>query len=151
MADVLVVPFVASHTDDLVRLWRRSFEHGVGVVDPHPIEEQRQYFIDSVLPSCTVRVALQGGELAGFVASNAESVSQLYVRVGCQRQGIGTRLLNAAKQASGGSLWLYTFAGNHGAQAFYEREGFRVLARGHEPSWGLDDIKYGWVRLASTA
>lgn len=146
MSDVYVVPFEPSHTDDLVRLWRKSFEYGVGVVDPHPIEEQRRYFIDRVLPSFTVRVALLDGELAGFVAADAESVNQLYVRVGCLRQGIGTRLLNVAKQASDDSLWLFTFACNHGAQAFYEREGFRVLARGHEPTWGLDDIKYGWQR-----
>jgi ribosomal protein S18 acetylase RimI-like enzyme len=69
---------------------------------------------------------------------------QLYVRVGCQRQGIGTRMLDWAKSRSTGSLWLYTFAQNLVACAFYERNGFRVAARGFEPNWGLDDVRYVW-------
>ncbi len=54
-------------------------------------------------------------------------------------------LLNWAKQQSAGSLWLHTFEVSIGAQAFYERHCFRVVGRGVEPQWRLDDIKYVWV------
>jgi putative acetyltransferase len=89
-------------------------------------------------------VTLQDGQRVGFVAASAESVSQLFVRVGWHVRGIGTRLLEWAEAQSGGSLWLYTFARNRRACAFYERQGFQVVARGFEPTWQLDDVKYEW-------
>lgn len=76
--DVVLEPFRPELAKDLVRMWRESFELGVGVVDPHPIEEQEHF----------------------------------------QRNNV--------------------------AQAFYERHGFKIIARGHEPNWKLDDLKYEW-------
>lgn len=89
------------------------------------------------------------GELLGFIAASRESIAQLYVRNDHQRRGIGRQMLEWAKEQSGGTLWLYTFARNAGAQRFYEREGFRVVARGFEPRWQLEDIKYEWSRSGS--
>jgi GNAT superfamily N-acetyltransferase len=72
-------------------------------------------------------------------------VAQLYVRVGFHRRGIGTLMLDWAKAQSDGWLWLYTFQRNKGACAFYERSGFTVAARGFEPTWQLEDVKYHWA------
>jgi hypothetical protein len=36
--------------EELVSMWRESFEAGVDVKDPHPLAEQQQYFLDKVLP-----------------------------------------------------------------------------------------------------
>ncbi len=44
-----IVDFDVARTDELVRMWRESFEFGVGVVDPHPIEDQREHFTTSVV------------------------------------------------------------------------------------------------------
>src|SRR5262245_10044600 len=127
---------------ELIPMWRASFEAGVGVTDPHSLEEQRQYFLQSVLSQNEVRLAVSGRQLMGFVAASRESIAQLYVRIGCQRVGVGTRLLNWAKQQSTGSLWLYTFARNTVARAFYERNGFVAIEHGFEPNWKLADIRY---------
>ena len=141
---VTLADYDPARLDDLIPMWRASFERGVGVVDPHTLAEQRDYFLAQVLPQCDVRFALRGNDLVGFVAASPESVAQLYVRVGCQRQGIGTRMLDWAKVHSTGSLWLYAFAQNRVACAFYERHGFAVAARGFEPNWRLDDVRYVW-------
>jgi GNAT superfamily N-acetyltransferase len=132
-------------------MWRASFEAGVGIVDPHPLADQRHYFLTEVLPHNRVRLAIAGGELVGFVAASAASIAQLYVRVGFWRQGIGVRLLNWAKEQSSGSLGLYTFARNAGARAFYERNGFVAVAYGFEPQWRLDDVRYQWIRAMTRA
>ena len=141
---IALVDYDAARLDDLVPMWRASFERGVGIVDPHTLAEQRAYFLAQVLPKCDVRLALRGDALVGFVAASHESIAQLYVRVGCQQQGIGTRMLDWAKAHSAGSLWLYAFAQNRVACAFYERHGFAVAARGFEPTWRLDDVRYVW-------
>lgn len=117
----------------LVDLWRAGFEFGVGIVD-------------QVLPEYEVDVAVRGSEIVGFMASNQESIGQLYVRVGCHRQGIGTLLLDLAKSRSDGSLWLYTFARNAVARRFYERHGFVDIGHGFENMWNLEDVRYLWRR-----
>jgi ribosomal protein S18 acetylase RimI-like enzyme len=106
-------------------MWRASFERGVG--DRRPASACRAARLLPRAGPSRQRgsLALAGSKLVGFVAANPESVVQLYVRVGCQRQGIGTRMLDWAKSRSTGSLWLYTFAQNLVACAFYERNGFR--------------------------
>ena len=141
---IRIVEFHAGQADELVRMWRASFEQAVGVTDPHPLQEQRAYLLNVVVPRNAVRVAFNAGEIVGFVAASKASVAQLYVRIGFQRRGLGTRLLDWAKSRSDGSLWLYTFARNTGACAFYERSGFHVAARGFEPEWQLEDVRYEW-------
>jgi len=136
--------------DELIPMWRRSFEAGVGIVDPHPLAEQEKYFLDKVLPHYAVRLALLDSRLVGFVAASADSIAQLYVRVGWQRRGIGTRMLDWAKRQSGGNLWLYTFARNRGARAFYARQGFVEVAYGLETSWQLDDVRLQWSAQPAT-
>ena len=126
-------------------MWRASFEEAVGIVDPHPLEEQHAYLRREVLPCNSVRVALRQGRIVGFAAASKRSVAQLFVRKEFQRRGIGTLLLDWAKSQSEGSLWLYTFARNARACSFYERSGFKVVARGFEPMWQLEDVKYEWT------
>jgi ribosomal protein S18 acetylase RimI-like enzyme len=143
-------PFDPAFTDELVAMWRASFEDGVGIVDPNPIEGLKQYFLEEVVPNNDVRVALLGREIVGFVAITPESVSHLYVRIGFQRTGLGTSMLEWAKDQSNGTLWLYTFAQNARACAFYERSGFRDIAHGYAEPWPgatpLEDVRFEWRR-----
>lgn len=129
---------------ELIPMWRASFEDAVGIRDPHPLESQRKYFISEVLPRNSIRLAIEDGRLIGFVAASRESIAQLYVRIGFQHRGIGTQLLNWAKSQSAGTLWLFTFRRNLRACLFYEKHGFVAVAHGFEPFWQLEDVKYAW-------
>jgi GNAT superfamily N-acetyltransferase len=144
LSGLTIVEFGVDHAEALVRMWRASFEYGVGVANPHPLADQREYLFSEIQTKNSIRVAVLEDVIVGFVAANRESLSQLYVRVGFHRKGIGTRLLNWAKGQSDGSLWLYTFARNLRACAFYEKNGFIAVARGFEPMWGLEDIRFEW-------
>ena len=139
-----LVPYDSRYLDLLIPMWRASFEAGVGVTDPHPLSEQRDFFLTEVLPAHDVCLALLGDELAGFIAASRDSVAQLHVRVGRHRRGIGRQLLDWAKARSAGRLWLYTFARNAGACAFYQANGFEAVARGFEPTGQLEDVRYEW-------
>jgi len=138
-------------SEALVRMWRASFEFGVGIEDPHPIADQVAFLEEKLLPHYRLRVAWQGSTIVGFLASNSESIAQLYVRIENIGEGTGTRLVNLAKAESSGSLWLYTFPRNTRACRFYERHGFVVIERGFEPMWQLPDVKYRWVAGAKVA
>lgn len=139
-----LVDYDAGYLEPLVRLWRESFEFGVGVTDPNPLSRQRDDFVAAILPANRVTLALLSSRLVGFMAASADAVAQLHVQVGLHRQGIGSALLALAKARSSGSLRLYTFARNLRACRFYEKHGFVVVARGFEPQWQLEDVEYRW-------
>lgn len=139
-------PYQEGDAPELVRMWRASFEHGVGITDPHPIEDQLQYFLRDVVPHHAVRVVRDDGAIVAFLASTPESIAQLYVKVSHLGRGIGTRLVDQAKAESNGSLWLYTFARNLDARRFYERRGFVEVERESGNMFKIEAIRYVWRR-----
>jgi GNAT superfamily N-acetyltransferase len=74
-------------------------------------------------------------------------VSQLYLRPGHWRQGIGTELLGHAKALRPGGLRLWCFQVNARGRAFYERHGFRVdrMTDGAGNEEREPDILYVWA------
>ena len=137
-----LVDYDASYLDPLVHLWREAFEFGVGVTDPHPLSEQRDYFVSQVLPANHVTIALLSGRLVGFVAASAESVTQLHVQVGLHRLGIGSALLALAKERSSGSLCVRIRRNVRPAAS--TRNMASSSSSGFEPHWQLEDVKYCW-------
>jgi ribosomal protein S18 acetylase RimI-like enzyme len=135
----------------IVEMWRSSFEHGVGIKDPHPIEDQLGFFLGEVVPNSRVRMVLKGEELVAFMASTPESIEHLYVRVKNIGQAIGSSLVALAMAESTGSLSLHTFAQNKNARKFYEHHGFAEVGRESENMWKLEAIKYVWARRESAA
>jgi ribosomal protein S18 acetylase RimI-like enzyme len=131
---------------DLVRMWRTSFEHGVGIKDLNPIADQVNFFVHEVVPRNVVSVVNEDGAIVAFLASQPASISHLYVRVQNIGQGIGTRLMALAKTESEGSLWLHTFTRNTHARRFYERHGFKEIGRESGNMYKIEAIKYMWLR-----
>ena len=127
-------------------MWRESFEFGVGIKDHHPLQDQLNYFLNEVRPKARVQVVKQEGQIVGFLAAHESYIAQLYVRVGYLGQGIGSTLLELAKEQSAGTLYLHTFLRNVRACRFYERHGFKAVEYGFEPMWQLEDVKYLWQR-----
>jgi ribosomal protein S18 acetylase RimI-like enzyme len=145
-------PFDPQDEDTVLWLWRRSFEHGVGIDDPNPsLDGIRGYFRAEILPKDDVHVAKEGNEIVGVVASNRESVSALYVRVDSIGRGIGSALIELAKSRSSGTLWLYTFEKNENARRFYAKHGFEEFEYGFESFWKLNDVKLRWPQTRASA
>jgi RimJ/RimL family protein N-acetyltransferase len=147
-SDIDVVEYSPLHREELVRMWRASFEQGVGVTDPHSIEEQLRYFDEKVLPDNRVLevVDRSSSKVIGFMAYTRDMISHLYVHVGLQRRGIGSLLLQRAKRESNGNLRLFTFRQNKNARQFYEKHGFKAVRYGFEENWKLEDVEYEWCR-----
>jgi ribosomal protein S18 acetylase RimI-like enzyme len=143
--------YEAKHARELVEVWRASFEHGVRITDPHPIEDQLNFFLREVVPNNKIRLVLEESAIVAFMASTPESVSHLYVSVQSLGKGIGSQLLGLAKAESCGSLWLHTFTQNQNARRFYEGHGFTEVERESENMWKLESIKYQWRRNAGAA
>ena len=144
--NVIVVDYQPRYAHELVEMWRASFERAVGIVDPNPVEKQLEALEQRVVPENRVVVVLYQPTSAviGFMAYTPEKIDQLYIHTDYQGMGIGTMLLERAKRESSGRLRLSTFKANETAQRFYEHRGFKVVRRGFEQRWQLEDIEYEW-------
>ncbi|MCC6719924.1 MAG: GNAT family N-acetyltransferase, partial [Acetobacteraceae bacterium] len=89
----------------------------------HTAEEDRAWVANVLLVQEEVWLAEADGVAAGFVALHEDWVSQLYLRPGWWRRGIGSALLDHAKGLRPGGLRLWCFQVNARGRAFYERHG----------------------------
>ncbi len=117
----------------------------------HSDDEVRHWVADHLLPSGGVTVAESGGAVIGMMALTREEeigwIEQLYLLPSAVGQGIGTRLVQRAKEELGPPIRLYTFQANEGARRFYERHGFRAIefGDGSGNEEGCPDILYEWT------
>lgn len=75
-----------------------------------------------------------------------EVLEKLYVEPDAQSRGVGTLLLEKAKELRPEGLHLWVFQRNEGARRFYERHGFRLvkLTDGAENMEREPDALYVW-------
>ena len=99
--------------------------------DVHTPEDDRRYLREVVLPGMEVWVAEADGVVAGFTTlgtrGGAEFMEHLYVAPEQQRRGIGTALMDRAKERRPAGFRLWVFQRNSGARDFYEHHGFRLV------------------------
>lgn len=140
-----IIKYNPSYAEQTVAMWRESKERAIGQKEIHTIENHI-YFLNNVLPEqYQVELALIDNHVVGMIAYNEKEINQLYIHNNYQTLGIGQTLLDKAKKQSIGRLTLHTFEVNKNAQRFYEKNGFKIIARGHENEENLPDIQYEWI------
>jgi GNAT superfamily N-acetyltransferase len=119
----------------------------------HSDAEVRAWIYDKLLPSAETWVAELDGRIVGFAAIRGQELDQLYIEPGFYRRGIGSLLVAKAKERRPGGLWLYTFARNARARAFYESHGFVVIGSsdGSDNEEREPDLRYEWTPPATPA
>ena len=111
----------------------------------HTLADARAFFRNKLLPACDVWVATRSGNLLGMLAWEAPWIRHFAIFPEHQRQGIGTALLERARERSPAEIRLFTFQRNAPARAFYEKHGFVAVAFGISPAPELEpDVEYRW-------
>ena len=131
--------------DELVAMWRKSFNRALApFTDDHTTEQQTQFLLETQSQRAVVTVAVEDDQIVGFMAQAGASVEQLYLHVDHQGKGLGTAFIERAKAASPEVLNLYTFQRNLKARRFYLRHGFREIGYGYKNMEGLADVELEW-------
>jgi GNAT superfamily N-acetyltransferase len=99
-----------------------------------------------------VWVAEEDGQLLGFLGIEhstnlgAPVLEKIYVEPTEQNRGVGTLLLEKAKELRPQELYLWVFQKNDGARRLYERHGFQLvkLTNGAENMEHEPDALYRW-------
>jgi GNAT superfamily N-acetyltransferase len=146
---LVVRPYVDRDFDHVVRRWHETNLASYPYVEEHQrhtLMDAREFFRNTLLPSCLVWVAEQSETPLGLLALEAPWIRQFAVFPEHQRRGVGTALLGKARECSPTELRLFTFQRNDKARAFYEKHGFAVVALGISPVPELEpDVEYRWV------
>jgi len=85
-----------------------------------------------------VLVAERDGHVVGYAAVTGDVLDDLYLLPDQRRLGIGSRLLQAVREAHPDGVTLHVFQANTQARAFYAWHGFREVARGD----GSDNMEH---------
>jgi len=130
-------------------MWRRSREDAQPWLEErmgHTFEDDLRYLGTVVARDSQVWIAAIEEQPVGLLAIRDDLVGQLYVEPAFQGRGIGTALLDLAKELSPHGLSLFTHRRNARARAFYERRGFRAVAFGVSPPPESEpDVRYEWT------
>lgn len=144
--NVKIIEYDKKYASKTVTMWRASFEEAIGIKPLHSIESQLNFFKESLVVENKVYLAIYepSDEPIGIMATDGHELNQLYIHVDFQSIGIGSKLLNLAKELARDKLRLYTFEVNTKAQLFYEKHGFEIIGRGTENEENFPDIQYEW-------
>jgi ribosomal protein S18 acetylase RimI-like enzyme len=127
--------------------WRVRQESVPGIpMIVHPRESLLPFVREVLLREFEVWVAELGEELIGFLAVMApDQLGHLYIAREHTGRGLGSRLLELAKERLPAGIQLYTFQANTGALRFYERAGFVPVAWSEgDNEEGAPDVRLEW-------
>lgn len=131
-----------------VLIGSRRAAHPAVPASVHSDSETREWVRDHLMREAQVWVAAAAGdEPVAVMALHEGWVDQLYVLAEWSGQGIGSQLLERAKQQSPAGLQLWTFVSNEPARGFYERHGFVVEEQtdGSGNEEGEPDLRMVWL------
>ncbi|WP_370140097.1 MULTISPECIES: GNAT family N-acetyltransferase [unclassified Bradyrhizobium] len=134
--------------DAAAQIHRIAFDEAMPwLVGLHTPDEDCWFYRKRVFPTCRAWGRFDDDVLSGIIAFRDGWVEQLYVLPSAQGRGVGTELLDIAKDACD-RLELWTFQRNAPARRFYEMRGFVVIeetdgARNEERE---PDVRYLWTR-----
>jgi GNAT superfamily N-acetyltransferase len=118
----------------------------------HSSEEHRVFF-GGVVAGRETWVWDEDGTLTGFLVLGESTIDFLYLEPERTGQGIGSALLDHAKERRPGGFTLWTFQQNDGARRFYERHGLRAVrfTEGKANEEKTPDVLYEWGVTPSRA
>ena len=135
-------------TDTVAAVWYRAgrdaypYLPGWQAMTP---ELAQQVFRNHIAAHCSVFVIEHANSVAGFLALKGSYVDRLYIDPPCQGLGLGTALIEHARQLRPAGLELHTHQQNIAACAFYERLGFVAVRFGLSPApERAPDVEYHW-------
>jgi GNAT superfamily N-acetyltransferase len=114
----------------------------------HTEVEVRNWVRDTLMPNCTITVALSDFEVVGVMAISHKDgvnwVDQMYLAPSFVSKGIGSMFLKDLISTLPQPFRLYTFQQNTGARRLYERYGFKALefSNGERNEESCPDVLY---------
>jgi putative acetyltransferase len=127
------------------RTWCQTFPH---LQHPQPYSQWQKRFRDDFVIRGSIWIAEINNHIIGFVVviSSEHELKQIFIDPNYQNQGIGSVLINKAKEICPFMLKLTVLQQNQKACRFYEKHGFTAGKLSINKVNGQPCIEYSWFR-----
>lgn len=130
--------------DEVMHIWLESNIKAHFFV-PESYWREQYEAVKEMIPKADVLVYETDGEILGFIGLTDDYVAGIFVAERARGEGIGKKLLDAAKKGRTG-LTLYVYEKNVRAVRFYEREGFAIREKKIDEAVGELELFMNWLR-----
>ncbi|OWA35683.1 hypothetical protein B9G55_13145 [Saccharibacillus sp. O16] len=144
----MVVPAAPEHFPRLAQLWLEASLTAHDFVDASYWIANQSAMQEQYLPQSEVQVCQDDGEIVGFAAMVGDDLASLFIDPKRQGRGYGRLLLEQVKTERE-SITLNVFVKNTQACAFYQKNGFEVVAEQIDEATGEREWRMVWRRIQS--
>jgi len=147
MTSFTLRPYAEADEAAAIKLWRRTWQQAYPAIDfDKRLDWWRERWRTEILPTATVIVAEQDGNLIGFVtiAPATGYLDQIVVAPENWSSGLAVTLLDEAKRLAPTGIALHVNKDNHRAIRFYEKHGFIIQGDDRNLLSGRPVYKMSW-------
>ena len=138
----MIRKFTQSDRDTVMNIWLTSNIQAHSFI---PKEYWINHFeqVKEILPQSTVYVYEKNGSVQSFIGLTEHHIEGIFVEESMRGKGIGTQLLNHAKQFFS-SLTLQVYEENQSALRFFFKEGFQIKKKQMDSETDQMEFTMGW-------
>ena len=146
--DLTLRPAIANDVDGIARVFSPSYRLLTFLPELHTVEEDHWFIANIILEECEVTVAERHSSIVSFLARQIEEIRLMHTHPDYIGRGVGSLLLDAAKNTGVAALELWCFQANVRARQFYEARGFHPIkfTDGEHNEEKTPDVRYRWER-----
>lgn len=122
----MIREFEKSDIDAVMQIWKNENIKAHNFISREYWENNYSY-VKEILPNAEIYVYIFKENIVGFIGINKNYIEGLFVNTNNQCNGIGTSLLNKAKEIKN-NLTLNVYKKNTNAISFYKKNGFVITS-----------------------
>lgn len=139
----MIRKFENSDLDSVMQIWLDGNIKAHNFISPQYWHNNFDYVKSALLSS---EIYVYDDEMVeGFIGLNGSYIEGVFVKSGSQHKGIGTDLLNYAKQKYD-ELSLSVYQKNTNAISFYNKNGFKIISENIDLNTNETEYKMKWKK-----
>lgn len=138
----MIRKFKQNDTDAVMQIWKNENIKAHDFISRDYWNNNFEY-VKTALSEAEIYVFEENCEILGFIGLNGSYVEGIFVNSGSQHKGIGTDLLNKAKEMHC-ELTLSVYEKNIKARLFYEKNGFEIISCGTDCETDEKEFRMMW-------
>lgn len=132
------------HINSVMQIWKEENIKSHSFISKEYWENNFD-FVKSILPDAEIYIDEYNNEITGFIGIKENYIEGIFVKSEYQGSGIGTALLNKAKQKHR-KLTLNVYIKNTNAINFYKKNGFEIISKNIDEATGEAEYTMLWER-----
>ena len=138
----MIRKFENTDIDAVMQIWQNE-NIKVHNFIPKEYWESNYEYVKKLLPNSEIYVYIENDKIEGFIGINEDYIEGIFVNSNYQNKGIGTALLNKAKEGKE-ELTLNVYEKNRKAIKFYEKNGFEIVKESVDKETNEKEYRMLW-------